>query len=141
MGITVNWDNEQQSIIRYDAKGRWDWIDFDRAVERAFTMTESVDHTVDALFDLRKSGELPNGAVLHFRRWLSVLPANRGSIVVVSNRESAHILVDMLRRIDRKAATRLVITDSLDAARRLLQPRSATTPFIQMRMRSLSTSY
>ncbi len=141
MGITVSWDNEQQSIIRYEAKGRWDWIDFDRAVERAFTMTEQLEHTVDALFDLRKSAELPNGAVIHFRRWISVLPANRGSIVVVSNRESAHILVDMLRRIDRKAATRLVITDSIDAARKMLNRQTSSTPFIQMRMRALGTSY
>lgn len=142
MSIKVAWDNDKHTVVYYNATGSWNWIEFDNAVEWAFKMTEGLNHAVDTIFDLGQHAELPHGALLHFRRWLSILPPTRGKIVIVSSRESTYTLVHMLRRIDRKVASHIAITNSLDTARRMLSRNNIKeTPFIQERMKVMSAAY
>jgi hypothetical protein len=49
MPITVNWDNDAKTVIRYDFEGHWNWDEFRAAANEAFVFTRSVQHRVDRL--------------------------------------------------------------------------------------------
>ncbi len=59
MPISVIWDDDAQSIIRYIFVGQWQWSEFRPIIDQAVTMAKSVDHRVDTIADLRESGPLP----------------------------------------------------------------------------------
>ena len=47
MSVTVVWDNERKTVIRYDMLGRWNWNEFQVEFQKAKAMLDSVEHTVD----------------------------------------------------------------------------------------------
>ena len=118
--ITVEWDNKQQSVIRYDFKGLWTWEEFENAVERSFTMTEAVGHTVHAIIHFNGGTRMLGGMVIYLRRKLSVLPKNRGMIIIAGGGHEAKTTVQMLTRIHKQHIHRLVTAKDIQEARKLL---------------------
>jgi len=116
MGIKVNWDNKEQTIIRYDFEGNWNWHDFDQAVERSFTMTESVSHLVHVIMNFQKSKSTPDGAILYLKRKLAALPSNRGQIAIVGNCKTLETSLNMLARIS-NIQNRIIRVQNLNDAR------------------------
>ena len=116
MSITVSWDNAEKTVIYYAFDGSWDWDDFDAAFEQSVTMTESVEHYVHIIADLRNSDSLPDGALLYIRRVMRVIPPNRGKIVVLGGGKNVKILMDMATRIYKKIAHRFIVVDDLTDA-------------------------
>jgi len=49
MGITVRWDNEEKTIVRWDFDGRWTADDLYEAHARTLALAGNVDHTVYGL--------------------------------------------------------------------------------------------
>jgi len=49
MAITVRWDNEEKTIIRWDFSGRWTAEDLYEAHARTMALAQAVDHTVYGL--------------------------------------------------------------------------------------------
>lgn len=120
MAIRVSWDSKAQNVIRYDFDKTWTAQDFEHAVEQSFTMTESVEHTVDVIMDFSRCQELPHGFILYLKRKMMVLPANRGSIVVAGTHPAVRSTLQMFRRIHKSLAQRISAADSLKEARALL---------------------
>jgi hypothetical protein len=61
------WDNDEKTVIRYRAAGRWNWNDFYKNVSRSLLWLDEVSHPVDVIIDLRGGDKLPAGAVGHLR--------------------------------------------------------------------------
>jgi hypothetical protein len=117
MGIKVGWDNPNKTTIRYEFNGKWDVHTFEQAVEQSFVMTESVNHEVHVIMDMSHSKEIPDGALLYFKRKLSVLPYNRGVIVFAGCDTAAMAMVRMLTRVHSKYSHRLMVAKTVSGAR------------------------
>lgn len=120
MGVKIDWLNKDNTAIRYDFNGKWNWTDFEKAVEQSFTMTESVTHTVHAVMDFSQHKTAPDGLMVYFKRKLAVLPENRGAIVFVSRNTALLTALRMFLRIHKSHADRVLIANDLKAAQSLL---------------------
>ena len=60
MPIDVQWDDDNQTVIRYVFKTPWTWTEYHAAIEQAWTMAKSVDHPTDTITDMSGSRLLPD---------------------------------------------------------------------------------
>ena len=123
MGITVQWDNEEKTVIRYDFEGYWEWSEFRKKAEEAFAMTRSVKHKVDTISNFLPGTSLPKNAIFQFRRIMSEAPENRGVNCIVGASNFIRTLVTIFSRIYTQLGERLIIADSLSQARSILKKR------------------
>ena len=68
MGIVLEWENGQHTIIRWTFSGAWTWDDFEAAQREFHAMLNTVDHNVDVIADLRQSQLLPKDTFANFKR-------------------------------------------------------------------------
>lgn len=85
MPVDIAWDDDAQTRMRYRFYDKWTWQDAWEAMSQAKAMSEQVDHTVDALIDLRDNNWFPPGAITQFRASSKMRPNNRGYIVIITD--------------------------------------------------------
>jgi hypothetical protein len=121
MGVNINWDDPDQTILRYDFTAAWDCEAYIAAADDEWQMLEESDCRVDTIVDLTRLESLPDdiarriwsaAAHLHPKRCLLVLvgePAITGTF--------ARILTDIYPRsaadivqVTTPGAARLVIS-------------------------------
>lgn len=88
MSITVAWDNEQKSLIRFTFGRLWTWNEFYAAIDQC-RLQNTVDHPVDILFDARATNIIPGGLMPRIQRVTASDGVSHGLVVVVS--ESAFV--------------------------------------------------
>jgi CheY-like chemotaxis protein len=126
MGIHVNWDNESETIIRYVIDGQWTWDEFEWALEKGFTMTETVSHTVDAILQFTETSVLPDGATIVWKRMMAALPANQGKVAFVGGNKPIQAAVKLFAQTTKSARHRIVAAKTLDMAYHLLSQQNPT---------------
>ncbi len=120
MKISVQWDNDAKTVIRYDFTGSWDWHTYEQALEQGFTMTESVPHEVHMLVNLHPKVTLTDGAMLYLKRTLAALPANQGLVIIVGGDSNARTTINLFSRINKNLGRRLAVAKDLTEARSTL---------------------
>ena len=131
MGVTVSWDNEARTTLRYDFQGQWDWEQFRTAAVVAFALTRSVPHKVDTISYFHVGAMLPSNAIFHFNKAMKDAPPNRGVTVIVGNNTFIKNLVSVFGKIYKPLGKRLFLAASLDEARQKLaaaQPQPQSQP-------------
>ena len=120
MGVIVQWDNDDKTVIRYDFTGYWDWAEFREQAQTAFAMTRTVGHQVDTISNFLPGTHIPKDAFIHFRRVMMDAPSNRGVNVIVGASQFIRALVTVFSRIYTQLGKRLILADSLEDARHIL---------------------
>jgi len=129
MGITVQWDSDDKTIIRQTFDGRWTWDDLYAALDYVAKLTDSVPHRVDAIVDVRHSSMLPGGSLFSFntRQHADKLAkrndANRGSIIVVGANPLLRGLYDSFRGLYANTASDVHFVASMEQARALISDK------------------
>ena len=123
MGVTVQWDNDEKTVIRYDFTGYWDWAEFREKAQEAFAMTRSVPHKVDTISNFLPGTSIPRNAIFQFRRIMTEAPENRGVNCIVGISHFIRTLVTIFSRIYTQLGERLMVADSLEHARSILEER------------------
>lgn len=120
MPITIAWDNEEKSVIRYDFNGAWTWNQYLQVMEELMIMMKSVEHRVDAIANM-KSGIMPmSGSALSIARTaLYKLPSNRGVVVVVTN-PFVGVMLKTFKQFDREIGAILRAASSIEEANELI---------------------
>jgi hypothetical protein len=67
MAVSVQWDNPEKTVIRFDYDAHWVWDDFHHAVDQAFLMVDEIDHEVASILDMTHSLGMPPNAMAHAR--------------------------------------------------------------------------
>lgn len=120
MAITVTWGNDQQTIINYDIKGKWSWLEFESGLQQSIIKTMDVIHAVDEIYDLTYSQPFPDNSLDFWRNALRVMPDNRGHLVFVGTDKAVAQLLIVLGRTYPAYADRLHTVDNLKQAHKLL---------------------
>jgi len=118
MGITVTWDDPQQSTLLVTYDRFWNWVEFDRAVKDVFTRIENADHTIHLIFDVTQSPFPPDGAMWRFKRVASIKHANTGQIVFVGSNLFLQSMANAVLKLVKKHD--FIFIRTLDDARKLL---------------------
>ncbi len=119
MAITVTWDNESKTIIRYVYEGHWTITDFNLAYAESRTLLDEVDHTVHFIVDIRASHLLPNGALSRGRTIANSPHVNEGRTAIVGASPVIRAILDVFRRLHGKKfdETKFILVSGLDVAR------------------------
>ncbi len=123
MSITVEWDNEAKTAIRFDIHAGSGWEAFDRAVALGNQMMTGVEHVVDVIINPDEEAPPPPGAMARFKQAQASSPYNRGLIVIVGANLLARLLVTTFSRIYPSLGEEVRFASSLEDARDILARR------------------
>jgi hypothetical protein len=120
VGILVTWDNADQTILRWELNGHWDWTEFQDAQNQSTAMLQSVAHITDILVDVTHNRALPLGALGQFHNYRPTIASNVGQVVVVGASSYIKTTIQMLKNYVPYFGRRYDYADSMDEARKLL---------------------
>ncbi len=132
MTVEVQWDNPEQTVIRFDFAERWTLDEFEAVRKIAYQMYDKSPHQgmFGVLLIFPPRAFLPENILSIVRRQISVKHIRTGMIVVVSNNSYVKILCNMLVTVYRPARAVFTQTDNIEEGRALLLARlqAAETP-------------
>lgn len=101
MGIQVVWDDEAQTIIRWDFDEKWSWDDFHAAFRVSLEMGKGISHRLDVIPNSTKAPQMPLGALSELRRLDSQMPATVKLIVVAGTSPFVRSMIELFGKIYR----------------------------------------
>lgn len=87
MPVSLQWDNDDHTILRYDYCGRWTWEDYAPVYERAGILLRECNWTVHFIVNLKDEvarNHLPAGALIRAVNIYRNAPANSGKTIIVN---------------------------------------------------------
>ncbi len=129
MTITVEWDNEEKTVIRTEISGHWTWEEYHHALGETQRLVRGVNHEV-AVINLRHPGAVsPKGNPLpHLSRAAKHMPENQTFTVnVSSDKKMVGLIARIMTRIFPFMPKKFFVVDTLEEARALIQENLATT--------------
>lgn len=125
MKVNVDWDNDEQSIVRYTFDSDWNWQDLYAAMDNAGKMIETVSHRVDVLMDLSNANIIPKNAISQIKRgYDNPKSPNIGVTVVVTPNSFMNAIVLMAKKVwGDKGEWELEFVKTLDEAYSTIQKR------------------
>ena len=126
MTIHISWDDDSQTTLLIHFDSEWTWEDFHTTIVQITDLAHQVEHTVDVIFDLSVSHSVGSEALVHVRRWINLWPANGGFVAIVSNQLMITAVTSIIRRTTPSCRGTLILTTSLNEARRVLAERRNT---------------
>jgi hypothetical protein len=120
MPVRVYWEDEPQTIVRYDFDGPWTWDDLYPAYYQAIQMERSVEYRVDVILDLRHSGRMPANVLLHIKNISEKQPPNLGLSVFVTTNTFMHSLYQTGIRFYNKIGYYFRMVKTLDEAHSMI---------------------
>jgi len=125
MAMTVVWDDDARTIIRYDIDGSWTWDDYQATLHELNSLLDTVDHKVAIIINIRSDKWIPEDAFNRFNRDMRQRHPNIGPLqVFVGAGMLIRILVVSFMRIYGKAVDiEFLFADTLEEARQLIHER------------------
>jgi hypothetical protein len=116
MPIQVFWEDDAQTIVRYNFEGTWTWDELYPAYYQAIAMEKSVTDRVDVILDMRDSGRVPANALLHIKNISEKQPPNIGLSIFVTTNAFVTSMYNMAIRVYSKVAYYFRITKTPEEA-------------------------
>ncbi|HEX2622333.1 MAG TPA: hypothetical protein VHL11_19375 [Phototrophicaceae bacterium] len=125
MSVSVQWDNDEKSVIYYSIDDPWKWIEVHQAIDEIFAMMDGVDHVVDAIVHFKSGIKIKTGMLTEGRRLLMRQHTRSGMTVVVTSNALFRSVYNMIRVTYPRANlyTAFSFATTLDEARELIQQR------------------
>jgi hypothetical protein len=123
MAITVDWDNDEKTTLRYIYTGRWNWDEYNNAVSRAHELVAGIDYPINVIADFSESRLMPDLAISGFKKSLETNPINFNIAVIVTTSELLLRLLGAFRRMYRRIGDKVVTVKTLDEARAVIAQR------------------
>ena len=99
MAISVEWGNEEHTIVYWVFNGKWTWEEFSDAQRESNQLLATVDHIVDIIGNLKRGPNLPPNALSAYQGLLEHSAENLGLIVLVGSSNFVKALVGIFSRM------------------------------------------
>jgi hypothetical protein len=127
MGIRIEWDNEEKTIIRHVYEGLWTLQDYYALIDENYRQIDSVGHKVDIINDLRKMAALPPDVAAGIRYAVRHAHPNEGVNVIVAPPDYVRLLIDAINKAV-GAVTEVIHTDSIEKAYAIIAKHRTEQP-------------
>ncbi len=130
MPVTVEWDNEEKTVIRFDYDGAYTWEDVYNAMDKSNKMMETVEHSVAHIIDVRKAGSVPPNALSHARRIEAKTHPRRSYHVTVGANTFVRVMFNTFTKLKMSVSAERGLnyfTSSIDEARAWIAEQQAQT--------------
>lgn len=122
MPVTVEWANEEHTLVHMKLIGRWTWTEVYTKSDEGWDMLETVNHKVGVIMDFRESLGVPTAGITHARSMIGRRHPNTGLTVFVGANSLVlrmwRIFVQLNARL--RAEQEFVFADTIDEAREIL---------------------
>lgn len=116
MGIDVEWVDKEKTILCFKYVGVWNWTEFHENVLQANQMKDSVEHTVDHIYDVTESAPLPRGAITQFYNLRKRAHPRLGRLVLVTEDRFYMALYNIMKKMYSDLGANFVIMLNLEEA-------------------------
>ncbi len=123
MPIHVEWDDTEQTIIRYTFSSPWTWNEYRAAIDAAWDLARTVDHPTDTITDMSGSRLWPDGLFTNIRKSVVEIPDTTQTVVLIGGGLFVEMALGVLRRVYTAQKTKFLTAKSLDEARALIRAR------------------
>ena len=120
MPISVEWENPEQTIMRWTLSGPWTWDEYRQAQTVSHSLLRSVTHPVDVIADMRDAPTLPRDAFSRFKETEVGLPANRSRVILVTNSMFVRSMAVTFNQVFLNRPTQFELVASIEEAHALL---------------------
>lgn len=120
MAISVQWNNEEMTAIRYQFTDPWSWLELRRRLRVGFALSRSVQHTVDIIFDLTDARTAPENPVEHALTLRPFIPSNIGTMVFISQDATVSRTLVKIYQEYRAQGLSVLMVNTLEQAEHLL---------------------
>jgi len=122
MGVTVTWDDAEQTAICLTFTAPWDWAQHDLAVAQAYLMLQEVNWPVDIILNLLCGPALPIGRPFaHLGNGVTLLRSRIRCFIVVGGDTSSKTILSMFFGMFFPVGQRLFLVNSIEAAQTALR--------------------
>lgn len=126
MPITVHWEDDAQSILRYEIVGRYTADDMYNAHYQGASMGGAQPHRVDVVIDMREAIGLPASVMRHLGKLAELQTPNTGLCVVVTGDRALHTLFGIAVKVYGRIARYFCLArDGEEALHRIDEARQA----------------
>ncbi|MBC7871523.1 MAG: hypothetical protein H7Y09_11845 [Chitinophagaceae bacterium] len=124
MSVTVQWDDESCTILRYTYMQRWTWADYEAAVVQAHDLVNAIQDrsdAVDVIADFSESTLLPDKALANFRTSLNRNKAiSFRVVVIIIPNQFLHRMLDLFGRLYGNVSRNFRTAANLDEAHAII---------------------
>jgi hypothetical protein len=127
MPIRIAWDDDAETILRWDFEGAWDWDMVYTATQQSILMRRSSVSGADVsvILNMEQAAPLQTGALTHTRNALKLNPEGRDLVVIVGRSAYLQTLIVIFRNMNLALGEQVFSADTLDQARALIRERKA----------------
>jgi hypothetical protein len=121
MSVGVEWDNDGKTAIRFIYQDSWTWEEFHSSIQQGLLLMDTVNHSVDHIYDVTEAGSMPSGAIGQFSRLRNQRqhPNIRRRVLVGANR-FIRLFSDVIIKIYPDVQNNFFVVATLDEARQRL---------------------
>ncbi len=125
MTITVQWDDDTQTVLHYMFESPWTWEEYRAALQQAWDMANAVDHPTDTITDMSDSRLLPDNLFRNVRQSMVEIPESTETVVLVGGGLIVEMMLGVVRRLYRSHTQKFFTVRTVDEARALIRQRRA----------------
>lgn len=127
MPIEVQWDNNEQTVIRWVYQWPWSWEEAYQAYEQEMALIDCVEHIVDGIADMRQAQGLPKGSLTAGISLMNKSHERMDLLVILGANRLIQSMYDMMRKLYPGMAkkVKLVIVRSEEEAYQVIAARRA----------------
>lgn len=126
MPVTIEWDNEEPTVIRTTFTQPWQWEDYQDAIDRILVMCRETTARVDMITDFTHGGTFPAGnATPHIQRFRNNKPANFGLLVVVNPNLYVQTMINTVNAVNQSKDAPSIIVKNVAQAHEVIQKSRA----------------
>ncbi|HVU09893.1 MAG TPA: hypothetical protein VHD90_01395 [Phototrophicaceae bacterium] len=121
MSVAVVWEDEQKSVVRYVFVDPWAWDQFYAGWDQVKAVLDASPHKISAILDLTEMRAIPPNSLMHMRALIQQRHPNFSELlIVVGSGKFGATYGALAQQLAAAIRYRLIFTDTLEEARRLL---------------------
>ncbi len=117
MSITIQWDNEDKTVLYQVIEGHWSWNDVYPILEQINSMMEEIDHKVTLIINMQNSSMIPKGTLLNIVKLRVETHPNVNRVIMVGARNFVQLLYNTLSRLYGQRGYSFTMVATLEEAR------------------------
>jgi hypothetical protein len=123
MSVTIEWDNPQQTAIRWAFSGVWTWEEMNQVENTFRTLIDDAEQTVDIILDMTDSAFLPMKTVERLNEVISSVRHTRGIIFIVGANTMIQLMFRAYGGLSESLTYAYGFVDTIDEARDIIHVR------------------
>lgn len=126
MPIDLYWDDNEQTVMLCEFKGRWSWDELHAVLHTIKKLSAQRQQVFGAIIDVREGLHIPGGSIFNrealnnFQQMLKLGSDGKGPVVILGMNSMIRTIFDTVGRVDKKATKDVHFAETMEQARQTI---------------------